>query len=88
MPSLVNLTGKTFGRLTVIRRATIDEVPNPRRVYWLCRCDCGKLAVIRSDNLVTGYTRSCGCYCDEVHKRGKHKLTRSTAHPLNGWDNF
>ena len=29
--------------------------------YWLCRCDCGTLKTIRSGNLRSGVTVSCGC---------------------------
>jgi hypothetical protein len=55
---LEDLTGRRFGRLVVVRRA-----PNRnRQVYWECRCDCGETSVVRSMNLVSGSTQSCGCY--------------------------
>ena len=38
MGKFVDLTGKRFGRLTVISRAEKDKFGHPR---WLCRCDCG-----------------------------------------------
>ena len=52
-----DLTGKTFGRLTVIRFA---EAKN-HRAYWHCRCSCGNEKVALSKTLCNGMTRSCGC---------------------------
>lgn len=55
MKALV-LTGRTFGRLTVIRRA-----PSKRqRAHWLCACTCGNAKAVRSDRLIQGRTVSCG----------------------------
>lgn len=34
-----DILGQRFGRLTVIERTNHR---NNGRVYWLCRCDCGK----------------------------------------------
>ena len=54
---LIDLTGKKFGRLTVLRRA---ESIN-KRTLWLCRCECGNKVVVEAYNLKTGHTQSCGC---------------------------
>lgn len=52
-----DLTGKRFGRLTVLKRVgTIN-----RRAIWQCRCDCGKKTDVRSIDLLNGNTKSCGC---------------------------
>lgn len=58
MGKLINLTGKTFGRLTVISRA---EHPS-RHVYWICSCSCGKIKTIRGGHLNDGRIVSCGCF--------------------------
>jgi len=58
MPPLIDLTGTAFGRLTVIER-TSDRVPG--RPRWLCRCQCGRDAVVAGDPLRKGDIRSCGC---------------------------
>ena len=34
----IDLTGQTFGKLTVIKR---DNTKNYKRVRWLCKCSCG-----------------------------------------------
>ena len=56
--------GKTYGRLYVVREATIEEKPRNDRygVYWNCTCSCGRENVIVfGDYLRNGDTQSCGC---------------------------
>lgn len=64
--SLEDLTGKRFGRLTVINRADdyIDK-NGDRRVQWRCLCDCGNEKIIRAQALKNGSTKSCGCLKNE-----------------------
>ncbi len=59
MAKFQDLTGKRFGRLTVMGRAKRKD----RRgtAYWLCRCDCGRRRAVRGQNLRSGRTQSCGC---------------------------
>lgn len=54
-----DLTGQTFGRYVVLRRAPADRYRSAR---WLCRCSCGAEKSIRSVDLRKGYVVSCGCY--------------------------
>ena len=52
-----DLTGQTFGYLTVI-----EPVGHKNScVLWRCKCKCGKYVDIRSTDLIHGYTTSCGC---------------------------
>lgn len=53
-----DLTGKVFGKLTVIREDSARETGNRR---WICKCDCGNETVIITRNLNSGNTKSCGC---------------------------
>lgn len=57
MPKMRDLTGQTFGELTVI-----DLYPQSDQHgrYWLCKCTCGQEKVVRASNLVAGHTKSCG----------------------------
>lgn len=52
----LNLIGEKFGRLEVIQR---DE--ERVGVFWLCKCDCGKIVSVKGTNLKNGNTKSCGC---------------------------
>lgn len=57
-----DLTGQTFGRLTVLGPAE-DYVSPIGKHYarWLCRCVCGNLTTVLSNDLKSGNTRSCSC---------------------------
>lgn len=60
----VDLTGRRFGRLTVIRY--LGKRSN--QSDWLCKCDCGEDSFTRvlSQNLLRKlHTQSCGCLRDE-----------------------
>lgn len=69
----IDLTGKKFGRLTVIRR----DGHKGHRVAWLCRCSCGNFKRIASLDLRCGDTKSCGCFRREastIHGKCQHPL--------------
>lgn len=57
------MTGKRFGKLTVIGLAGREYSSGSTQGYisWICKCDCGKIKNIRQCNLVHGSTWSCGC---------------------------
>ena len=60
---LEDLTGKRFGRWTVISKA---DSTSDWRTRWNCICDCGTKAVVQGGNLRNGKSVSCGCYKKEV----------------------
>lgn len=53
-----NLTGKKYGRLTVLG---LSEKKSGRKSYWVCECECGNKKLVRSDCLKKGQVQSCGC---------------------------
>lgn len=57
MSTLVDLTGRTFGRLTVISRNGSTH----SHAVWMCQCSCGNVVNIASGSLLKGVTKSCGC---------------------------
>lgn len=58
--NVIDLTGKTFGKLTVLYKAPHDD--NNTSVYWVCQCECGRITQpISGQNLRRGETISCGC---------------------------
>ena len=64
-PKADDLTGKRFGRLTVLKRVGTIA----RRPIWRCRCDCGRKTDVRSSDLKSGNTKSCGCLGKHFAKR-------------------
>ena len=54
---LIDITGKRFARLLVLRRA--PSLNGYAR--WECKCDCGSEVVVVGANLRSGNTKSCGC---------------------------
>lgn len=64
MATALDLTGKKFGKLTALRR-----LPNQgRRTIWECECECGNIVPVRTENLRSGHTTSCGCKVREPSK--------------------
>jgi len=66
----INLTGKKFGRLRVIKRV----YPNSKcgHAKWLCRCDCGAERIVEGANLRgRTHTKSCGCLQKEIMSNRK-----------------
>lgn len=59
----IDMTGQKFGKLTVIRR----NYPNARDGHqkWLCKCECGIEKAINRSSLMSGNTKSCGCFRKE-----------------------
>jgi hypothetical protein len=58
MGKKINLTGRKYGRLTVLEERSRSTNGN---IMWLCECECGNKAIVRSDGLRGGSTLSCGC---------------------------
>ena len=73
-----DLTGRTFGRLTVIRQAEDYVNPNTgdKKAQWLCECSCEehKQIIIKGDKLKRkNGTRSCGCLRRDVGREVNKK---------------
>ncbi|MGI6751107.1 MAG: hypothetical protein ACOX4U_00580 [Anaerovoracaceae bacterium] len=62
MPKLIDLTGRRFGRLTVLQRNGSLH----GHASWACVCDCGNISCVASGDLVSGKTSSCGCLKKEL----------------------
>ena len=57
MRRIVDLTGRKFGKLTVIKLES--ERTKAGQANWLCECECGTLLVL--SQLVSRKKTSCGC---------------------------
>lgn len=88
MPNHIkDLTGQTFGYLTIIKRHG-STTTKRKRATWLAKCICGNEVIAIGANLTnTNRTplKSCGCRRGEVlvKTRGSHGMT---SHPIwNTW---
>ncbi len=68
MPKIKNLTGETFGKLTVLEKT---KERDGRYIVWKCRCTCGNEVLVSSKKLQRGTIASCGCDGNVARTRGK-----------------
>ena len=68
----IDMTGMTYGMLTVIRRVESRGKTRKERFY-LCRCECGTERAFMGKNIRNGRTKSCGC----THPTENHGLAKT-----------
>ncbi len=74
-----DMTGKVFGRLTVLRLAGMDHDGASR---WETRCECGTETIVVGGALRGDGTKSCGCWLRE--QRAARASERASARVLAG----
>jgi hypothetical protein len=62
-PKGPDLSGRTFGRWTVIREN--QKIGKDR--YWMCRCSCGNICSVIQYSLMSGGTTKCLKCAKEHH---------------------
>lgn len=77
-----DLTGKRFGRLTVVSFSHKSECG---KNYWVCHCDCGKEIITNSSNLITNQSKSCGCLRKKTSSLLHKKHGQSETRLYNVW---
>jgi hypothetical protein len=77
---LVDISGRTYGRLTVIQRS---EQHAPKDVFWDCQCVCGARVITTGRKLRNRNTSSCGCLKREalIERNLTHGLTIGQSGP-------
>lgn len=60
MGAFLDLSGQRFGRLTVLYLQPESDKFGSK--IWRCKCDCGNELSVKSGNLRSGHTTSCGCF--------------------------
>jgi hypothetical protein len=87
-PRLINLTGRTFGRWTVLGYAGRDGDSHS----WQCRCACGTQRNVRGSNLRKGISRSCGCLLGDVLQKRNlkhgHRTNKAFSPEWLSWSNM
>ena len=79
MSKIIDITGKSFGRLFIVSRAP-DYIQSTGyiRACWHCVCSCGNAVIVNGTDLRTGRTLSCGCLQKE------RTIISNTKHGLSG----
>jgi hypothetical protein len=89
MSKAINLTGKIFTRLTVIKRAKNSKGNKAR---WECKCTCGKTVIVSAASLKSKHesTKSCGCLQKENYKKfgGVKTHGMSNTDEYNSWEHI
>lgn len=57
-----NLTGRVFGELTGVRVGPRGRYGKQSSARWFCLCSCGNETLVHVQLLLSGRTKSCGCY--------------------------
>ena len=83
MPNrLRDITGQTYNRLTVLRRA--EENTKQGKPRWVCRCICGNIKTVTGSHLKNGSVASCGCLHKDV-RGSRHHLWTGVGEISGGW---
>lgn len=89
MSEQLHLKGLKFGKLTVVDKATSTI---HGKVRWLCRCDCGKEAIVVGAQLKGGRTKSCGCISSENttkrNQKHRHSIRGSVSRTYKSWQSM
>lgn len=78
MGRMIDLTGKVFGRLTVLEYFDKDKHGN---CLWRCQCNCKDKTIVYVTSSNLKFTISCGCY---KIQRTKEVLKKYNKYDLSG----
>lgn len=67
----IDLTGKTFGDLKVIKLSNKRGTGNT--LLWECECSCGNTTYVQGYSLIHDHYKSCGCKHAEKRDKGLEK---------------
>lgn len=68
--------GEVFGRLTVLEYSHTAQRGKHMERVMNCKCTCGNIVKVRTSNLKSGNTLSCGCYHkDRTISANQQRLT-------------
>jgi hypothetical protein len=76
-----DITGNKYHRLTVVGFAE----RRGSAYYWRCVCDCGTARIVGRSALVSGITKSCGCFNKERVAATQTTHGKSHTPEYNSW---
>jgi hypothetical protein len=71
----IDLSGRRFGFLDVVGRAPKPEDVVHRLSWFECRCLCGRIVIVRSDDLRMLKRRKCSDDCSYVVPKTRATFT-------------
>lgn len=80
----VDITGKRYGKLVVLRKTTGRD--SAGCVLWECRCDCGNIKLVSTNCLNTGSVQSCGCGQNKLEDLTGRRFGRLTVIELDKYE--
>lgn len=89
MGKIRDITGRRFHRWTAL---ALCGRSNSGKALWRCKCDCGTEQVVIGGNLISGISKSCGCWDSEVtalrnrqNTQHGHSIGGKTSREYNSW---
>ena len=78
-----DLSGKRYGKLTVIKQSEDGIIAGKHVSKWLCKCDCGNYKNILGHSLKNGKTTSCGFKRKEVRQK---QTSQNNTYDISNFD--
>src|SRR6266496_4521830 len=93
MPAKLYLIGRTFGRWIVLAEGPIRVKPCGQRTRTsICRCQCGTVSTVVNESLVSGSSKSCGCFRRDkttaLMTEHGHKRRSAVSRTYQSWHNL
>lgn len=82
-----DITGERYGRLIAVSSFSKKQAKGTR-LFWNCKCDCGKETTVCGTSLRNGATKSCGCWNDESATMSNRKHGMSNTKEYESWANM
>lgn len=75
------MINKRFSRLVVL--GDTGKRSKDQSIMWKCRCDCGQTTFVRTRDLNSGNTKSCGCLHSEISSKLYKKMKTKHGHCID-----
>lgn len=91
--NLNDIVGNKYNKLYVVKydheesRLSVTGLPYKQHMY-LCKCDCGNEKVIERHQIVSGGTKSCGCYAEESSSKINYRHGMYNTKFYRTWQNM
>lgn len=77
--------GERYNRLVILKRSDTNVTKS------ICQCDCGNIVERNTHDVVTGYSKSCGCHLKELYSSLEYSIKASATFQgidVSEWNGF